>query len=73
MFQCAECHHITSVDWPVNAPDIWEALELRPHKQNRNWFPTNHDLALKAGTPHGQSVAELNDETQEFLGRMQDD
>lgn len=64
-FQCAECRFITSVEWPSNADAIWEALEKRPAKKFRNWFPSNHELALRSNCPHGQSTEELEEETRE--------
>lgn len=64
-YHCTECGHLTSVEWPNNPDEIWTALEARPAKRNRNWFPSGHNLALRSGSPHGQSVEELQDETQE--------
>lgn len=59
------CGHIGEVTWPVDAPEIWGALEERPMPKTRNWFPRNHDLALKSGCPHGQTPAELREEARE--------
>lgn len=59
------CGFMTSVEWPNNANEIWEALEERPIPKTRNWFPSNHDLALRAGCPHGQTPADLRDEAKE--------
>jgi len=64
-FHCPECGYITTVEWPDNIDEIWEALNKRPAKRNRNWFPSNHTLALRSGSPHGQTVKELEDETAE--------
>lgn len=65
MFHCPECTFITEVEWPDNADEIWEALNDRYAKRNRNWFPSDHELALRSGSPHGQTVAELRAETEE--------
>jgi membrane-associated phospholipid phosphatase len=62
-FHCSECGAISSVEWPDNADEIWEALSARPMPRTRNWFPSGHSLALRAGCPHGQTVAELRQET----------
>lgn len=65
IFQCSECFTVAQVDWPGNADDIWSALMERRAPRFRNWFPSNHVLALKAGCPHGQTVAQLREETAE--------
>jgi hypothetical protein len=62
-FACVECHTISSVDWPKDPDGIWDALSERPLKHNRNWFPKDHELALRAGKPHGQTVKQLRQET----------
>lgn len=59
------CGHMGEVVWPTNAPEIWDALEERPMPKTRNWFPHNHNLALKSGCPHGQTPKELRDEARE--------
>lgn len=64
-FDCVECGFSTEIEWPDNVNDIWSALLERPAKRNRNWFPSNHTLALRSFSPHGQSVQELRDETEE--------
>lgn len=68
MFQCTECFTISSVDWPDNAQDIWDALSERPIPRTRNWFPSGHDLAVRSGCEHGQTVAQLRAEAAEHLG-----
>jgi hypothetical protein len=68
-FHCTNCHHIAPVEWPENAEAITAALAKRPVPQTRNWFPSNHELALRAGCPHGQSVADLEAETREHEGQ----
>ena len=57
------CGQINPVDWPSNASEIWDALLERPMPKTRNWFPSGHLLAVRAGCPHGQTVKELREET----------
>ncbi len=54
------------VVWPPNVAEITEVLRRRPVKATRNWFPLNHELALRAGCPHGQTVQQLKDEQMEM-------
>lgn len=61
-FHCSECLSISPVEWPLNAQDIWDALAERRLPRTRNWFPPSHDLALRAGLPHGQTPDELRTE-----------
>lgn len=63
MFHCGECHKVMEVEWPKDPDEIIEALDKRPMKVNRNWFPHDHFLAIKARLPHGQTVQELDEET----------
>jgi hypothetical protein len=65
-FHCSNCRQVAEVEWPGNADELWAVLELRPVPQTRNWFPTGHELALRSGIPHGQSVADLEDENREY-------
>lgn len=65
-FHCSNCLQVAEIEWPADADDIWAVLGLRPVPQTRNWFPAGHDLALRSGTPHGQSVADLQDENREY-------
>ncbi len=65
VFRCPECMFMTEVEWPANPDEIWEALGKRPAKRNRNWFPSGHTLALRSGSPHGQTIQELEDETRD--------
>jgi hypothetical protein len=64
-FHCANCHWEAPVQWPPDADGIWAALAARPVPQTRNWFPAGHELALRSGCPHGQTVAGLIAETYE--------
>ena len=59
------CGHIAALEWPNNTAEIWDVLMERPMPKTRNWFPSNHDLALRSGSPHGQTVQALRDEAHE--------
>lgn len=67
-YHCGECHTLSNIEWPDNPDEIWEALSERPADKFRNWFPREHELALRANVPHGQTVAELREETAENQG-----
>lgn len=67
-FHCNECGHVASVEWPEDPEAIWQALRKRPANKNRNWFPKEHQLALSSGCPHGQSPADLDEESRVHLG-----
>lgn len=47
------------IEWPADATEIQQALDRRPVEATRNWFPRDHELAIRNGLPHGQSVADL--------------
>jgi hypothetical protein len=64
-FACPECMTISSIDWPANVAGIWEALLERRNPKTRNWYPPDHPLAIKGGLPHGQTVKDLEAETEE--------
>lgn len=61
-FMCSACRLVAPIEWPPNADELWSALEERPKVENRNWFPAEHELALRWGVPHGQSVNDLRRE-----------
>jgi hypothetical protein len=69
LFPCPECKVISEVEWPDNADAIWEALAKRPAPKTRNWYPAGHDLAVRFGIAHGQTVKELDDETYDHIGQ----
>jgi hypothetical protein len=64
-FHCANCGLDAVIEWPADADEIWRALERRPVPQTRNWFPSEHLLAVRAGVEHGQTVADLLAENEE--------
>lgn len=69
LFPCPECKTISETDWPENADEIWDALQKRIMPRTRNWYPSGHEVALRGGIAHGQTVKELEDEAAEFTGR----
>lgn len=62
------CQLVAEVEWPADAAGIWAALEVRPVPGTRNWYPDDHAEAVRLGLPHGQTAAELRDETREYEG-----
>ncbi|MFC9088985.1 hypothetical protein [Nocardiopsis dassonvillei] len=63
---CGNCQLVAPVEWPPDPQGIWDALMVRPVPATRNWFPADHPLAVRHGCPHGQSPAELHDETFDY-------
>lgn len=61
-FACSNCRQQAPIDWPPDLADVTAVLMLRPVPQTRNWYPSGHDVALRFGIPHGQSVTELLEE-----------
>lgn len=59
------CGYIGPVQWPGNASELTATLAKRPMDRHRNWFPADHPLAVRGNMPHGQSVSELDMETEE--------
>lgn len=68
-FYCSYCKlgdtDIVPIDWPPNMAEITAVLILRPIPHTRNWYPHEHETALKCRIPHGQSIAELRAENAE--------
>jgi hypothetical protein len=66
LFHCSYCRFATSrIEWPADEVALMTVLELRPIPHTRNWYPTNHEVAVRFGIPHGQSVRDLQDENAE--------
>lgn len=61
-FHCSYCGHDAPVEWPVDFPEITGILQLRPVPHTRNWYPIGHEVAVRSGTPNGQSVQQLREE-----------
>lgn len=69
LFHCAGeggCQMIADIEWPPDADDIWQVLLERPVPATRNWYPPDHDEAVRLSIPHGQSVADLRAEHREY-------
>ncbi len=64
-FLCSNCGMQAMIDWPDNEHEILHALSARPVPQTRNWYPADHPVAVNFRIPHGQSVRELIDESEE--------
>lgn len=64
-FHCSNCLQLADIEWPPDVDELWAVLLRRPVPQTRNWFPSGHELALRSGTPHGQTAADLEDENRE--------
>lgn len=64
-YACPECKWFGGIEWPSDADGITHALEQRAVPRTRNWFPEGHTLALRSNSPHGQTVKQLMEETEE--------
>lgn len=62
VFHCSYCQLSCDIEWPDRLPEIMEVLMRRPVPHNRNWYPQDHDDAVRFRIPHGQSVQQLRDE-----------
>ncbi|MFJ8049797.1 hypothetical protein [Streptomyces luteogriseus] len=64
-FRCSYCGMTAPIDWPANLAAITTVLMLRPVPHTRNWYPKDHDTAVRFRVPHGQTVDELRAENRE--------
>jgi hypothetical protein len=64
-FVCSNCQVSTPIAWSQDMAEITAVLALRPIPQTRNWYPRDHDIALRFRIPHGQSVDDLREENAE--------
>jgi hypothetical protein len=64
-FRCSYCGMTAPIDWPPNMADILDVLMLRPVPHTRNWYPKDHDVALRFRIPHGQSIDDLRAENRD--------
>lgn len=65
-FRCTECLFEAPVAFPPHRDEIDAILALRPVPATRNWFPADHSLATRSGTPHGQSAVDLVEENNAY-------
>lgn len=56
------CGVFMRLDWPHNREALETELRRRPLESTRNWFPSEHPLAVMNNRPHGQSVKDLVEE-----------
>jgi hypothetical protein len=61
-FHCSYCQMTAPIDWPSELAEITTVLMLRPVPHTRNWYPQDHDVAVRFRIPHGQSVDDLRAE-----------
>ncbi|MEU9323180.1 hypothetical protein AB0D91_05110 [Streptomyces canus] len=64
-FHCSYCGQTAPIDWPAQLAEITAILMLRPVPHTRNWYPQDHDTAVRFRVPHGQSVEQLQEENVE--------
>ena len=64
-FICSHCGFQGMIIWPRNREAILMTLMIRPVPDNRNWYPTDHPVAVRFNLPHGQTVADLFEENEE--------
>jgi hypothetical protein len=64
-FHCSYCGMAAPIDWPAELAAITTVLMLRPVPHTRNWYPKDHDTAVRFRVPHGQTVDELRAENRE--------
>lgn len=64
-FRCSNCRLTAPISWPPDLAEITAVLALRPVPQTRNWYPADHDTAVRFRVPHGQSVEQLRAENVE--------
>lgn len=63
-FACSHCGEQGTIDWPP--PDFMveamAVLMLRPLPNTRNWYPRDHETAVRFHLEHGQSIDDLRQE-----------
>lgn len=64
-YHCSNCGMQALIDWPDNEMEILRALVVRPVPDNRNWYPKDHPVAINFRIAHGQSVKDLESESEE--------
>lgn len=64
-FYCSYCQATAPIEWPPDMAEIMAVLVLRPVPHTRNWYPKDHETAVRFRVPHGQSVDDLRAENVE--------
>lgn len=64
VLECSNCGAAAPVEWPADdfIDGLREIMLARPVPQTRNWYPQDHDIAVRHGVPHGQILVDLMDE-----------
>jgi hypothetical protein len=64
-FLCSSCGYQAMIEWPRHEHEILAVLSRRPMPGTRNWYPKDHPVAINFRLPHGQSVRDLINESEE--------
>jgi hypothetical protein len=64
-FGCSYCGQQAVIDWPRHRDELMAVLSVRPVPDTRNWYPSDHPVAVNWRLPHGQSVKDLMAENEE--------
>jgi hypothetical protein len=67
LFICSHCGEQAVIDWPSQdfMFAVMEILVKRPVPSNRNWYPADHETAVRFRIEHGQSLDDLRAENEE--------
>lgn len=65
IYMCSNCGQQSVIIWPEHEMEILAILSKRPVPNTRNWYPTDHPVAVNFRLPHGQSLRDLIDENAE--------
>ena len=64
VYLCSYCGMQAAITWPDDPHAILAVLSRRPLPDTRNWYPSDHPVALKFGLPHGQTIKDLQAESE---------
>lgn len=64
-YHCSYCGVQAEITWPDDRLGLLAVLARRPVPGTRNWYPSDHPVAVRFGLPHGQSVRDLEAENEE--------
>jgi hypothetical protein len=65
-FICSSCGEQAPIDWPDRdfMTAALDVLMRRPVPTTRNWYPKDHDIAIRFRVEHGQSIDDLRAENE---------
>jgi hypothetical protein len=65
-FTCSYCGMQSVIDWPTQdfMLAVTEILSRRPIPSNRNWYPADHETAVRFKIEHGQTLDQLREENE---------